>query len=174
MWRRVDVVWTDVSEERRFTQDLHGATSQKTAFFIVTAVITSDATCVIFLCRSCAWNTFSIRSGPAVMALYFVSVPLREIILTWRHQFLCLIVYIIINSALSCAYLFESLPSVTTLIIKVLLVSYSPFHIHSQTKQKTSLYIVWYVCIGTSVRHRVVDIYNSFSDLKDSILMSNT
>jgi hypothetical protein len=60
MWRRVDLVLTDVSEERilsifrveksnfgsayiylltlvppkrRFTQDLHGATSQKTAFF---------------------------------------------------------------------------------------------------------------------------------------------
>jgi hypothetical protein len=28
--------------KRRFTQDLHGATSQKTAFFIVTAVKTSD------------------------------------------------------------------------------------------------------------------------------------
>jgi hypothetical protein len=70
MWRRVDLVWTNVSEERiayifrveksagkepaweggccesppkrRFIQDLHGATSQKTAFFIVTAVKTSD------------------------------------------------------------------------------------------------------------------------------------
>jgi hypothetical protein len=61
MWRRVDLVSTDVSEERiasilrvnkfrarnqcdqvapkrRPTQDLQGATSQKTAFFIVTAV----------------------------------------------------------------------------------------------------------------------------------------
>jgi hypothetical protein len=28
--------------KRRFTQDLHGATSQKTAFFIVTAVKTSN------------------------------------------------------------------------------------------------------------------------------------
>jgi hypothetical protein len=27
MWRRVDLVWTVVSEERRFTQDLRGATS---------------------------------------------------------------------------------------------------------------------------------------------------
>jgi hypothetical protein len=81
MWRRVELVWTDVSEERiasifrveksevcshlltlvprlriflprrwrrygpptrRFTQDLGGATSQKTAFFIVTAVKTSN------------------------------------------------------------------------------------------------------------------------------------
>jgi hypothetical protein len=38
MWRRVNLVWTDFSEERRFTQDIHGATSQKTAFFIVAAV----------------------------------------------------------------------------------------------------------------------------------------
>jgi hypothetical protein len=70
MWRRIDHVWTDLSEERiasifkigkpqarnqreqvaapkrRFTQDLHGATSQKTAFFIVTAVKTSNLTCI--------------------------------------------------------------------------------------------------------------------------------
>jgi hypothetical protein len=31
-------------ENRGFTQDLHDATSQKTAFFIVTAVKTSDLT----------------------------------------------------------------------------------------------------------------------------------
>jgi hypothetical protein len=42
MWRRVDLVWTYVSEERRLTQNLHGATSQKTAFFIVTAVKPSN------------------------------------------------------------------------------------------------------------------------------------
>jgi hypothetical protein len=73
MWSCVDIVWTDVSEEHRlrlrsrkiraretsvnrwlqstvarlFTQDLHGATSQKTAFFIVTAVKTSNHT---YLC----------------------------------------------------------------------------------------------------------------------------
>jgi hypothetical protein len=41
---RVDRVWTDVSEERQFTQDVHGSTSQKTAFFIVTAVKTSTLT----------------------------------------------------------------------------------------------------------------------------------
>jgi hypothetical protein len=33
MWRRIDIVWTDVSEEREFIQDLHDATSLKTAFF---------------------------------------------------------------------------------------------------------------------------------------------
>jgi hypothetical protein len=55
MLRRVDLVWTDISEERIASllrvenprarnQDLHGATSQKTAFFIVTAVKTSDPT----------------------------------------------------------------------------------------------------------------------------------
>jgi hypothetical protein len=45
MWHRVEVVLTDVSEERiasRLTPLLHGATFQKTAFFIVTAVKTSN------------------------------------------------------------------------------------------------------------------------------------
>jgi hypothetical protein len=68
MWRRVDLVWTDVSEERiasifrvekstskepawaggckkrRLRQDLQGATSKKTAFLVVTAVNTSNLT----------------------------------------------------------------------------------------------------------------------------------
>jgi hypothetical protein len=44
MWRCADLVWTDVWEDRRLTQDLHSATSQKTAFFIVTAVKTSNLT----------------------------------------------------------------------------------------------------------------------------------
>jgi hypothetical protein len=47
MWRRIDLVWPDVSEERRVTQDLHGATSHKTAFFIVTAVKTSNLTIIV-------------------------------------------------------------------------------------------------------------------------------
>jgi hypothetical protein len=38
-WRR------NVPPKRRFTQDLHGTTSQKAAFFIVTAVKTSNPTC---------------------------------------------------------------------------------------------------------------------------------
>jgi hypothetical protein len=44
MWCRVDLVCTVVLPKRRFTQDLHGATSQKTAFFIVTVVKTSNLT----------------------------------------------------------------------------------------------------------------------------------
>jgi hypothetical protein len=44
MWRRADLVWTDVPPKRRFTQDLHGATSQNTTFFIVAAVRTSNLT----------------------------------------------------------------------------------------------------------------------------------
>jgi hypothetical protein len=40
MWRRVDLVCTVVPPKGRVTQDLHGAISQKTAFFIVTAVKT--------------------------------------------------------------------------------------------------------------------------------------
>jgi hypothetical protein len=44
MWRRVDLALTDVSEERRLTQDLHNATTQKTIFFIDTAVKVSNLT----------------------------------------------------------------------------------------------------------------------------------
>jgi hypothetical protein len=48
MWRCVEPGLTDVSEERiasifrveKLTQDLHSATTQKTTFFIVTAVKT--------------------------------------------------------------------------------------------------------------------------------------
>jgi hypothetical protein len=83
MWRRVYLVWTDVSEERmtsilrveksaseeptwagdwrlqryvppkrRFTQDLHSATSRKMACFVVTAVKTSNLISIIIIC---AW-----------------------------------------------------------------------------------------------------------------------
>jgi hypothetical protein len=38
--KQVDADWADVPPKSRFTQDLHGDTSQKTAFFIVTAVKT--------------------------------------------------------------------------------------------------------------------------------------
>jgi hypothetical protein len=73
MWRCVDLVWVDVSvcshlltlvprsriilpcrwrryipPKSRFTQDLHSSTSQKTAFFIVTAVKTSNRTCCCY------------------------------------------------------------------------------------------------------------------------------
>jgi hypothetical protein len=41
-WRRY------IPPKRLFTQDLHDATSQNTAFFIVTAVKTSDLTNLIF------------------------------------------------------------------------------------------------------------------------------
>jgi hypothetical protein len=44
MWRCVDLTLTDVSEERRLTQDLYSATYQKTTFFIVTAVKASNLT----------------------------------------------------------------------------------------------------------------------------------
>jgi hypothetical protein len=46
MWRRVDPVkGIDFPPKRRFiSQDLYGAISQKTAFFIVTAVKASNPT----------------------------------------------------------------------------------------------------------------------------------
>jgi hypothetical protein len=52
-----NAVFWDVSPKRRFTQDLHGATSQKTAFFLVTSVKTSNLTSyfivIIFLSGLC-------------------------------------------------------------------------------------------------------------------------
>jgi hypothetical protein len=39
-----------VPPKRRFTQDLHGTTSQKTAFFVVTAVKTTNLTRYSLLC----------------------------------------------------------------------------------------------------------------------------
>jgi hypothetical protein len=42
--RRVAIVRTDVSEEPRFLQEPHGVTTQKTPFFLVTAVKTSNLT----------------------------------------------------------------------------------------------------------------------------------
>jgi hypothetical protein len=44
MLRRVSLVRTDVSEERRFLQEPHGVTSKKTPFFVVTAMKTSNLT----------------------------------------------------------------------------------------------------------------------------------
>jgi hypothetical protein len=49
MLRRVVLVRTDISEKRRFLQEPHGVTSQKTAFFIVTAVKTSNLTYEILI-----------------------------------------------------------------------------------------------------------------------------
>jgi hypothetical protein len=94
MWRRVDLVWIDVSEERitsifrveksaseepawaggcrwyvppkrRFTQDLHGATSQKTTFFIVTAVETSDLTYITLFTTDRHWSPIMSQMNPA-------------------------------------------------------------------------------------------------------------
>jgi hypothetical protein len=44
MLRRVALVRTDVPPKRQFLQEPHGVTSQKTAFFIVISVKTSNPT----------------------------------------------------------------------------------------------------------------------------------
>jgi hypothetical protein len=49
MLHHVALVRTDVSEERQFLQEAHSVTSQKTAFFIVTAVKTWNPTTLPFL-----------------------------------------------------------------------------------------------------------------------------
>jgi hypothetical protein len=55
MWRRVDLVRTDVSEECVASifrlEEPHGATSQKTAFFIATDVKTSNPTFLLSVLR---------------------------------------------------------------------------------------------------------------------------
>jgi hypothetical protein len=46
-----------IPPKRRFTQDLHGASSQKTAIFIVTAMKTSNLATDVFICvGSDGWN----------------------------------------------------------------------------------------------------------------------
>jgi hypothetical protein len=86
MWHRVEVVLTDVSEEsiasifrvegkirksareasvRNVKSKLHGATSKKTAFFIVTAVKTSNLT------NPKIFSTFF--SAPKALILYRTS-----------------------------------------------------------------------------------------------------
>jgi hypothetical protein len=46
-WRCVDLALRDVSEERRLTQDLRSATSQKATIFTVTAVKASNCICCL-------------------------------------------------------------------------------------------------------------------------------
>jgi hypothetical protein len=64
MWCRVDLVWTDVSEEHIawFTQNLYGAASQDTAFFIVTEVKTSNLTQLRIF-----WPVKDLNSHPSAL-----------------------------------------------------------------------------------------------------------
>jgi hypothetical protein len=85
-WRRVDLVWLHlltlvvcsraflprrlrryVPPKRQFTLDLHSATSQKTAFFTVIAVKTSNLTYFTNVCMECLiLETFNIRDAYSV------------------------------------------------------------------------------------------------------------
>jgi hypothetical protein len=67
--------WRYVPPKRRFTQDLHGATSQKTAFLIVTAVKTSNL-------------LFSIGATAPIWALAYLHETLRftSVSLDLRHS----------------------------------------------------------------------------------------
>jgi hypothetical protein len=76
MWHRIVLVWTDVSEDRiasiftveKFSsEELHGATSHKTAFFIVTAVKTSNLTKNKLV--PCLWLKFVCRLYSFVVLL---------------------------------------------------------------------------------------------------------
>jgi hypothetical protein len=49
MRHRIDLMWIDVSEERQFTQDLHGATSQKTNTYLFTVLVERDPE-VLLIC----------------------------------------------------------------------------------------------------------------------------
>jgi hypothetical protein len=61
------------SEEHRFTQDLHCTTSQKMAFFIVTAVKTSKLIQHIIFCFLCLLNINGV-----VFGLWYFTRRLRE------------------------------------------------------------------------------------------------
>jgi hypothetical protein len=72
MWRRLELVWTNVPPKRRFTQDLHGATSQKTAFFIVNAVKTTNLNNKHLLSR---WFLALLIHRPWIWRRYFPPKP---------------------------------------------------------------------------------------------------
>jgi hypothetical protein len=120
MWRRVDIVWTYISEEcitsifrveksaseepawavaadwatsrkllSAITQDLHGTTSQKTAFFIVTAVKTSAPSFNLVsnelkssLLSLCATATMNLRVN-------YVGMPFSVRSLKWSEICIC-------------------------------------------------------------------------------------
>jgi hypothetical protein len=63
-----------VPPNRRLTQDLHSATSQKTTFFIVTAVITSNLTAVIITFSLKVWIS---RSPHSSLKTHWVSLEER-------------------------------------------------------------------------------------------------
>jgi hypothetical protein len=54
----VALVRTNISEERQFLQEPHSITSQKMAFFIVTAVKTSNLIQYILLMQYCAVSIY--------------------------------------------------------------------------------------------------------------------
>jgi hypothetical protein len=66
-----------VPPKRRFTQDLHGTTSQKTTFFIITAVKTSNLTKLIPMIRSKA-PAVTLSSAPNK-----VQILTRYLIASW-------------------------------------------------------------------------------------------
>jgi hypothetical protein len=113
-WRRL------VPPKRRFTQHLHGATSQKTAFFIVTAVKTSNFifqiafTCpshncvnalprIIFKTGYCAIeNTKNkIKSLPKLILWITLNRPIWWI-LEWRSPIIKVKFYMCLNGHKTC------------------------------------------------------------------------
>jgi hypothetical protein len=81
MWRLVDIVWTDVSEERiasifRVEKSASRWPQTKTAFFIVTAVKTSNLTKRRLLCIEVTLGSISCREATTLINLSsFFSVP---------------------------------------------------------------------------------------------------
>jgi hypothetical protein len=73
-WRRY------VSPKRRFTQNLQGATSQKTAFFIVTAVKTSNLTG--FSMNSFLIECYTVIPGATCFHFFIAGCPGTETFLS--------------------------------------------------------------------------------------------
>jgi hypothetical protein len=160
MWRRVDLVWTDVSEERivfvfrveksaneeqtashllslvprsriflpwrwrryvlpkrRFIQDLHGATPQKTAFFIVTALKTTNSTNILsfIICTNflpicfyylCIFSVFMVSVNARNSSFLYISLgTIPFFISLWMNLLICLCVRIYLISHFFLVYL---------------------------------------------------------------------
>jgi hypothetical protein len=120
---------------RRFLQDLHGATSQKTVFFIVAAVKTSNPIIFVlvnFLSSAIpTWlpsvylkisteNCNSLRCRLAKQAYLWVQLTF--------HYFICF-VYLTLNNLIACFYTYYNLHSLITITGSCSCLLFSSLHI---------------------------------------------
>jgi hypothetical protein len=80
--------WRYILLKDRFTQELHGVTSQKTAFFIVTAVKTSNLTYLFLFVHFFCINDLFLQCLHAIRLVFMLSVLQ---VITSDYNVLCLL-----------------------------------------------------------------------------------